>query len=311
MKRSPQAFAIAASIVVAAVFGGPALSAVSDPAANPCDGAATSGIPSRPSTAPTGSEFVHDVEGLSNDEREAAIYRELTVGDVPGFLRKLVPVRLSAAAADGRPLTAVICVAPDYLAVGSNRDYLLVPMRLDTALAVAGRFGFVLPTRHMVDAIYRASTVHLAPQPLPAGDAMRSTAYYERHNALVQAQRAAAGAPLGALTAGDKKDIVITKRLWNNLARVAIYGWHRMSGRPIQPLSTVHGWHYADYSHGVRLVSAVAYVDGQPRSIVSLLADPRTAALFSDEGSMPRLPALLALLRTPWTLPLQTIGFAG
>ena len=33
--------------------------------------------------------------------------------------------------------------------------------------------------------------------------------------------------------------------------RVAIYGWHRPDGRPIQPLSTVHGFRYADRNNFV------------------------------------------------------------
>ena len=50
------------------------------------------------------------------------------------------------------------------------------------------------------------------------------------------------------LTAGPRKDLVLTSRLWLDPGKVAIYGWHRARGAPIQPLSTVHGAGYADYS---------------------------------------------------------------
>jgi hypothetical protein len=185
---------------------------------------------------------------------------------------------------------------PDYLSIGSSRDFLLVPVGLYTALAVADAFGFTLPTPKIVDAIYRQAAVHLAPQPLPPGGTMRSTAYYVRHNALVLAQRAETAAPLGALTAGHKKDLVLTKRLWHSPGRVAIYGWHRDANAPIQPLSTFHGAQYADYSHGVRLVSMTAFVDGQPRSIFDLLADPRFSRLLSDEGPLTGLQQTLRAL---------------
>ena len=66
----------------------------------------------------------------------------------------------------------MVCVTPDYLAIGSDDDYFLVPMRLETALAIARRFGFVLPTPKIVDAVYAQSQVQLRPQPLPASDAM-------------------------------------------------------------------------------------------------------------------------------------------
>jgi hypothetical protein len=82
--------------------------------------------------------------------------------------------------------------------------------------------------------------------------------------------------------------LVLTNRLLANPDRVAIYGWHEDGGRPIQPLSTVHGARYADYSHGVRLVSAMAYVDGAARPLLDLLEDPRLARLVSDEGPISR-----------------------
>ncbi len=41
----------------------------------------------------------------------------------------------------------------------------------------------------------------------------------------------------GKLIAGHKKDVVITNRLLTMPKRVAIYGWHRPNGSPIQPLA--------------------------------------------------------------------------
>jgi hypothetical protein len=64
-----------------------------------------------------------------------------------------------------------------------------------------------------------------------------------------------------------------TNRPWSNPGRVAIYGWHRPDGNPIQPLNTVHGIRYADYSQGVRLVSDTAYVGGKATPLLTLLQD--------------------------------------
>jgi hypothetical protein len=172
-------------------------------------------------------------------------------------------------------------------------------MRLATALTVAKHFGFTLPTTKMVDAIYVQSAVHLAPQPLPAGDQMRSTDYYWHHSQIIRQQEASLGVMPGTLTAGDKKDLVITNRLWQNLARVAIYGWHRLDHSPIQPLATVHGARYADYSHGVRLVSTVMYVNGQPKSIIDALTDTQIAPALSGEGAIQRITDLLTILAVP------------
>ena len=54
----------------------------------------------------------------------------------------------------------------------------------------------------------------------------------------------------------------------------------------VQPLSTVHGACYADYSHGIRLVSAMAIEDGALQSVRDLLQDSRLADALSDEGAI-------------------------
>lgn len=244
----------------------------------------TRGIPARAAQDLTGSQFAQYVSKMNSQEREEAILEEISKGNLPEFLRKLVPVELRCQLENGQHLTATIFVTPDYLAIGSDSDFLRIPMNLHTAVTVAERFGFVLPTRKMVDAIYLQSRYHLTPQPLPAGPQMRSTEYYSTHNQLIEEQVHAVGAPLGALVSGDKKDVVMSNRLAINLGRIAIYGWHRGPGEPIQPLSTVHGANYADYSHGIRLISQWALINGKLQSIRQLLQNPSTARVLSDEG---------------------------
>lgn len=273
------------------------------PAGEPCSRSLTDLIPARSPSAPGGREFAGRVATLGEDQREAAILDQLLAGNIPSFLRGLSPVVLGDRAAGAPSARVIVCVLPDYLAVGSDTDFFLIPMRLRTALTVADRFRFWLPTRRIVDAIYAQAPVHLYPQPLPAGDTMRSTAYYWRHNELVLAQREQVPLPLGTLTAGDKKDLVLTNRLWDHLSRVAIYGWQRSEGAPIQPLSTFHGARYADYSHGVRLVSATVYVDDIARPMLSLLQDSRAARILSDEGRLRDLPQLLDLLESGSSTP--------
>jgi hypothetical protein len=248
--------------------------------------------------APTGTQFVRQIQGLSDDEREAAILDQALRGNVPSFLRHAEPVTLAGRSAGGAWTAITVCVAPDYLAIGSDTDYLFVPMRLTTALTVASHYESLLPTRRMVDAIYAQARVHLQPQPLPASDTMRSTGYYWHHSELVREQRLSFTEPPGSLTAGDKKDLVLTNRFWTNLGRVAIYGWHLVDGKPIQPLSTVHGARYADYSHGVRLISATAYVNGVAAPLLKLLQDPRLASILSDEGVLRNAANLLHILES-------------
>lgn len=256
-------------------------------------------IPQRSAHARSASQFIQTVAGMSEHERDGAIRGELMAGNLPRFLRQLQPVSWRAQLPGGDSVRLTLCVLADYLSIGSDQDFLLVPMGLTSALAVAARFGFTLPTRRMVDLIYRQSTVRMAPQPLPASDQMRSTNYIRQHDALVKQQRATFDAGPEALTAGGKKDLVLSERLWRNPDRVAIYGWHRNVGAPIQPLSTMHGAQYADYSHGVRLVSDVVFVDDLPRSIFEVLADPQLAGLLSDEGPLPHAAELLGAMPAP------------
>jgi hypothetical protein len=166
-----------------------------------------------------------------------------------------------------------------------------VPLDLVDAGEVARSLGFALPTPRLVDAIYAAAAVHLAPIPLPPGPEMRSMAYVLEHRTLIERERA--GQPEGVLVAGTKKDLVLTGQLRANPGHEAIYGWQRPGGDPIQPLCLWHGVHYADYSHGVRLVADTVLVDGHPWSYFDALADPAVAPLLTHEGPIPDAAALM------------------
>ena len=247
-------------------------------------------LPARPVGAIGGSEFARRTSGLSSAERDRAVVAELERGNIPSFLGRLTPVTLTPSASDGRAVVATIWVTPDYLAIGSDDDFLYVPLTYYSATIVADRFGSVLPTSRMVDAIYEQSAHHLTPAPLPAGPLMRSNLYLSKHQQRIDAQRS--GLRVGELISGHKKDLVLSNRLSRLPGRVAIYGWHRAPGRPIQPLSTVHEAQYVDYSHGVRLVSTTVVVDGRPCSIYDALQDSHIAPVLSREG----------VTRDPWGL---------
>jgi hypothetical protein len=248
-------------------------------------------IPPRPNHALTGSQFAEYVSKMDPQQREQAILTEILQGNLPSFLRKLIPVELGHLD-HGKTLRATVFVMPDYLAIGSDNDFLRIPMNLYTATAIVARFGFALPTKKIVDAIYNQSSYHFKPQPMPPGPQMRSTEYYRIHNEMIEVQSRARGIPVGELVSGDKKDVVITNLLASKPDRIAIYGWHRSTGDPIQPLSTVHGARYADYSHGIRLVSEVAILNSELRSIYTILEDSSLAKVLSDEGPIHALSQL-------------------
>ncbi len=244
--------------------------------------AATSGFaPPRAAGAPTGTQFMAEVAGVSRTVREARIVEEITGGNVPGFLRRFVPIDVTAMIG-GSPVEATYYVLMDYLCIGRDDDFVRIPMTPLIAQPIADAFECLLPTRKMVDDIHAAAAVKLDPAPIsPTTTDITRAATFLRHHEMVEAQRG--GQPF-ALIAGIKKDVVITPRLETSPGRVAIYGWHYPDGTPIQPLYLGHVDWYVDYSHGIRLVHQRMLVDGVEMSVAEVLADPSLHVLLSDEG---------------------------
>ncbi|MGC8861904.1 MAG: hypothetical protein ACP5R5_03910 [Armatimonadota bacterium] len=259
-------------------------------------------IPVRPERAPGGSRVMKLVSAMPAAERETVLLDEIERGRVPEFMRSFVTVEIGGRDADGVEHKIALKVAPDYLCVGSDSDFVRTPLTPQTAQAIGYAFGCSLPTRLIVDAIYKQAEVILEPTPL--GEPRGAVETFLRHNSIIEQQRARgvtrdharrdskkaenvghrAGPVPGALVAGIKKDVVITNALRDRPDHVAIYGWHKLDGRPIQPLSTVHTATYLDYSHGIRLIARTILVDGQPYDLWQVLRDPKLSYLLSDEG---------------------------
>lgn len=242
------------------------------------------GIPNRPADAPGGSQFFMTLVKLTPVEREEAIAKEILRGNIPDFLRSFKKVSVKAKDSSGKERTAEFEVMPDYLAVGSDSDFVRVPLMPQTASRIAEAFGCALPTRKIVDEVYQASSLKL--EPMPMTENRESVATFLRHNAIIEEQRA--GGKLGELVAGIKKDVVVSNRLAEKTGRVAIYGWHKVDGKPIQPLSIVHSATYVDYSHGVRLMKRAVAVDGKPIDIRHVLFAAELHGFLSDEGPISR-----------------------
>ena len=254
----------------------------------------TLNVPARPTNAPTGSQFVKIITPMGTPprpEREDSILTQIQNGNVPNFLRTLKPITVSQTI-NGTNHTATYYVTPDYMAIGSDEDYFLEPMTPLMAQRVANQLGCTLPTRKMVDQIWTNAAVKMTPQPIPPSAAMITVPVFNDHNTMIRTQRNAFtnSLPLGALVSGDKKDVIISTKIYTNISAavtkpVVIYGWHHTSGSPIQPLYNGHQETYADYSHGVRLVQMNMTVDGKPTTVKNVLTDANLAKLLSDEST--------------------------
>lgn len=245
-------------------------------------------IPARRAGAMSGSAFMASIASLDRAPREAQVLRELLAGNIPSFLRTYRAVTVTSTGPDSIRHTVSYDVMPDYLAIGSDSDFARIPMTPATAQAFCDAFGCVLPTRKMVNDIWAAATTHVEPRPLT--EAREASPTFLQHDRIIAEQLR--GAPRGAFVAGHKKDVVVSNKLAERADRVAIYGWHYLTGLPIQPLYTGHVDWYVDYSHGIRPVRRTVHVDGISRSYESVLRDPLLAHLLSDEGPIaaPRYP---------------------
>ena len=242
-------------------------------------------LPQRPSDAPGGAEIARDIRILGLEAREERIYNEVERGNVPAWLRRLRQVDMSGVVS-GREHRVTFWVTPDYLAVGSDSDYFLVPLSARTGQRIADLVGGYLPTPRMVNAIWSSAKVRLAPIRIRPDEFMTTMRYFEHHDGLLKTQRMVYhGASAGVFVAGHKLDVVLTTTVSANPGKVALYGWHLPDGRPIQSFfSTLFADSLVLFSQGIRLVDGSVLVDGARQDLSDVLRDPELAPILSHEG---------------------------
>jgi hypothetical protein len=228
----------------------------------------------------TGDEFYHQAFAMKWAARDSFAVKEILAGNIPDFLKKMGPVRVSIVdSSTGKTIKAVYYVSPDYLSIGSNADWARVNITPKAAQRIADSFHCFLPTRKMVDDIYKAATVKLEPVPMYAF--RDSTPTMWQHHLIIEGQRK----ERKGLIAGIKKDIVISGKITRDTRpdRVAIYGWHKLDGKPIQPLYTGHIYWWVDYSQAIRLIYCKIKVDGKWMDYSDVLKHPLLQKLLCDE----------------------------
>ena len=242
-------------------------------------------LPARPADARSATELVASWGALSLEAREEQAVAEVLSGNVPSWIRPLRTVTFEAA--DGGDWVDIeVGVLPDYLAVGSDNDFLWLPLTPQAATRIGAASGMMLPTPQLVDTIWRQAVVQVAPRPIPPSEAMTTVPVFVEHRDKLMAQRDSLGIEPGEWVAGHKKDVVLTARLNGQQGKVAIYGWHRLNGNPIQPVYTGHTDRWVDYSHGIRLVTRSIRVDGEEADLIDVLQHPTRSRWFSEEGAL-------------------------
>lgn len=146
-----------------------------------------------------------------------------------------------------------IFVANDYYMFSGPKGKVRLPVSGPQADFLLRKFNMLMPTKDLVDATWEQADIKLDPILLAPDSAMITSVAFDRHSSLIDEQLEDYISE-NVLIAGHKKDLVWPKKT----GRVAIYGWHRRSGKPIQPYSNVHYEDYRDYSHGLRFVYPMA-----------------------------------------------------
>ncbi|HEX2607551.1 MAG TPA: hypothetical protein VHK91_09240 [Flavisolibacter sp.] len=228
----------------------------------------------------SGTDFYRKAASFKWRERDSLVLEEALKGNIPDFMKHLVAITVHLTdTLTGKHWKAVYYVTPDYLSIGSNENWARVNITPMAAQRIADTLNCFLPTRKMVDDIYKAAPVKLEPVPMYALRDSTPTMYH--HHLIIEGQRKGRT----GLIAGIKKDVVISGQLLRDSKtdRVAIYGWHKPDSRAIQPLYTGHVNWWVDYSQGIRLVYRKIKVNGQWMDFTDLLKDPLLSRLICDE----------------------------
>ena len=227
----------------------------------------------------SGTSFYQQAVAMKWKQRDSLAVSVMLAGNLPVFLKKFRPVYLSLADSGHVLIKATIYVAPDYVAIGTDEDWARIPLTPMAAQQIADRLQCFLPTRKLVDSIYRAAAVKLEPVPMYAF--RDSTVTMWHHHLIIEGQRKGQK----GLIAGIKKDVVISGKISRDARpnREAIYGWHKLDGKPIQPLYTGHINWWVDYSHGIRLIYRKIKVNGKWLDYEDLLKDSTLRHLLCDE----------------------------
>jgi hypothetical protein len=227
-------------------------------------------------------ELYRQMAAMKWSQRDSAILSQFRAGNTPDFYKKLDKVRLTYSdSTTGAKHHAIVFVAKDYFQIGTNKDWARVNITPGLAQLIADSLDCFLPTVKLVDDIYNQAKIKLEPIPMYAYRDSTPTMY--QHHLIIEGQRK----NRKGLIAGIKKDIVITDKLLDSTKRkkVAIYGWHLLNGKPIQPLYTGHVFWWVDYSQGVRLISKRMIVDGKWMRLEEVMTNPNLRGLLTYEPS--------------------------
>ena len=246
----------------------------------------------KPSGTLSGRDFMQSIDTVEFWKREDMIVKEILAGNMPKELKTFQKVVFNTPIVDSveilrKPHKVEMLVLPDYLSVGSDDDFVRMPMGPLAAQEIADKLNCILPTTYLVDRIAEVSEGHVDIFPFrPLGSRNMMPIVFQDSDNAIKALFKAKGYTFGQFISGLKKDLVLTYKIQTLDGKEryeAIYGWHHPDGRTQQPLFVRHGNFYVDYSHGVRLIYREIMIDGKKYDAKEVLESPELYHLLSDE----------------------------
>jgi hypothetical protein len=202
-------------------------------------------------------------------------------------------------------------VSPHGLRIGTDQDWVEVPLDGPHSAAAAEILGVRLATAWMVDEIYDAArsegrVVHYFAATqianslgyadwnpnAPDGEKMRSPEFFEQRSLLLRKWLREHEVDDSTLASGYFKSVVPPIDGVTRKGGLEMIGGHDSIGEPIQPLSG--GFHvrtFFDYSQNIRFVKALLRVDGRPMTIDEFWGNVDYAIEFGFRRSSVPTPA--------------------
>ncbi len=187
----------------------------------------------KPSATLSGNDFMRRADTTSFWTLEDLIVEAVTAGQVPDALRQFRKITFTTPVVDSveilrRRHKVEMWVLPDYVAIGTNDDFVRMPMGPLAAQRIADSLDCTLPTTFLVDRIAEASEGHIDIFPFrPLGGRNCQPIVFQDSTNAINALFKAHGYHFGQFISGLKKDIVITYKiqtLTDYERNVAIYG---------------------------------------------------------------------------------------
>ncbi|MBN1170281.1 hypothetical protein JXA56_04605 [Candidatus Micrarchaeota archaeon] len=275
-------------------------------------------LPPRKKDALRGSQFMTGIKMIYGPEYESAVIREVMSGNVPDFMRpeNWREVTLTGTV-DGMEVEIIIRVAPDYLAIGSNEDYVRVPLSPVALQRLAGQLDMALPTKKVVDAVYvQAKKENGLLDLIDAGEISRETGmkldrstkymlspeFAWSQSVIADGKIKQRNLPKYGIVCGQKKDVIIHQVPKEHRGNLVQY-------RPNHPQGLDYGAHpkdHSDYSLGARFVDQHVTVRIRGNRVTEIEArygdiinDPKFYKILSDARFDIRLAYRMAEATVP------------